>query len=262
MLGDPEKRKRYDELGANWDAFGRGGPGGGPGVALARGGGVRIDFEDLGGAGGFSDFFRTFFGGAPGGRAGGFGGGDERRLRARRALADAATRGRGGADPRRGAEGHDPRGARSAGPGGRRVEVKIPPGVREGVPRAGRRARAGGGQAAAAATSTCGSASPPTRRSSARATTSPRRSACPLTDGRARAGRRRCRRSTGRSGIKVPRGHAGGPGLPPARPRAAAARGQGREARRPAGDAGRRAARGTLSARQKELFEELRRSGV
>jgi curved DNA-binding protein len=44
VLGDPEKRKRYDELGANWDAFSRGAPGGGP----WPGGGVRIDFGDLG----------------------------------------------------------------------------------------------------------------------------------------------------------------------------------------------------------------------
>jgi len=58
VLGDKEKRKRYDELGPNWNAFSRGGarPQGWPG------GGVRVDFGDLGGAGGFSEFFRTFFG--------------------------------------------------------------------------------------------------------------------------------------------------------------------------------------------------------
>ncbi len=33
VLGDREKRKRYDELGANWNAFGRGGA---AGAALAR----------------------------------------------------------------------------------------------------------------------------------------------------------------------------------------------------------------------------------
>src|SRR5512142_2705889 len=77
VLGDKEKRKKYDELGANWEAYGRaagpGGPRGWPG------GGVRIEYEDLGGAGGFSDFFRTFFGGgfagAGRGAAGGFPGG-------------------------------------------------------------------------------------------------------------------------------------------------------------------------------------------
>ena len=29
VLGDPEKRRRYDQLGSNWDAFNRGAPGGG-----------------------------------------------------------------------------------------------------------------------------------------------------------------------------------------------------------------------------------------
>jgi curved DNA-binding protein len=65
VLGDPEKRKKYDQLGSNWEAFSRGGaPGGFPG-------GFRVEYQDLGGGGGgFSDFFRTFFGGG-----GGFGGG-------------------------------------------------------------------------------------------------------------------------------------------------------------------------------------------
>jgi curved DNA-binding protein len=67
VLGDPEKRRRYDELGSNWDAFRGRGPAPGPG--RPRGGGVRIDYEDLGG--GFSDFFRTFFGGGFPGTGGG-----------------------------------------------------------------------------------------------------------------------------------------------------------------------------------------------
>src|SRR3954471_23731928 len=78
VLGDPEKRKKYDELGANWNQ-----PGGGfqppPGWGAQPGGGFRrsaapdgggIDFE-FGGTG-FSDFFEAFFGG--GGRQAGFGG--------------------------------------------------------------------------------------------------------------------------------------------------------------------------------------------
>src|SRR3954470_24876695 len=76
VLGDPDKRKKYDELGANWDQ-----PGGfppPPGWNSQPGGGFRrhpggdgggIDFE-FGGTG-FSDFFEAFFGG--GGRQG-FGG--------------------------------------------------------------------------------------------------------------------------------------------------------------------------------------------
>ena len=82
VLGDPLKRKQYDELGANWEAIsharaagggaaGRGGPFAGFGGA---GGNVRYEFRTSGESGGFSDFFRIFFGeeadqGAPVGRA-------------------------------------------------------------------------------------------------------------------------------------------------------------------------------------------------
>jgi len=130
VLGDASKRKRYDELGANWAAFSRGGPGAGPGPR----GGVRIEYEDLGGLGGsgFSEFFRTFFGGAGGFGGGGFGGGFEgfgeplepsgpADAEAEVTLTlDEVFRGatREVADPTRSAK--------------RRVEVKIPPGVREG----------------------------------------------------------------------------------------------------------------------------------
>jgi len=61
VLGDPEKRKRYDELGPNWQENGPGpsdratAPGGGP------------DFEFTGT--GFSDFFESFFSGRQGGFA-------------------------------------------------------------------------------------------------------------------------------------------------------------------------------------------------
>jgi curved DNA-binding protein len=68
VLSDPEKRKRYDELGANWQAYEQAGFGGGStdwaGFGGAPGGTRweyrRVSPEDLGG---FSDFFRTFFGG-------------------------------------------------------------------------------------------------------------------------------------------------------------------------------------------------------
>jgi curved DNA-binding protein len=83
VLSDPEKRKKYDELGANWKQGaefrpppgwqggsrpGRGFPGGQPG------GGVEFEF---GGTTGFSDFFEQLFGsrtrgGSPFGGRGGF----------------------------------------------------------------------------------------------------------------------------------------------------------------------------------------------
>lgn len=86
VLSDPAKRKQYDELGANWEAFARSGarPGTGPfaaGGPFAGFGGqrgnVRYEFRTAGDTSGFSDFFRMFFGdetagaGERGGPAGG-----------------------------------------------------------------------------------------------------------------------------------------------------------------------------------------------
>src|SRR6476469_1330318 len=82
VLSDQEKRKKYDQLGADWNR-----PGGGfqpppqwqgqqPGGGFHQwggdgGGGVEFEF----GGTGFSDFFETFFGGGRGRSAfGGFGG--------------------------------------------------------------------------------------------------------------------------------------------------------------------------------------------
>ncbi|HYB97498.1 MAG TPA: DnaJ C-terminal domain-containing protein [Vicinamibacterales bacterium] len=80
VLSDPEKRKKYDELGANWRAYENAAPGGGS----PFGGGAPFDFGQGRGGGGFrtmtqeeveamfgggeggspfSDFFQTFFGG-------------------------------------------------------------------------------------------------------------------------------------------------------------------------------------------------------
>ncbi len=106
VLGDPEKRRKYDELGANWRMYeqaqqqGQGWPGGAPGGGFggfggADPGGGGAWTINMGGPGGyrtmnedemrdmfgtedpFSDFFRTFFGrgggggtGEPRGRAG------------------------------------------------------------------------------------------------------------------------------------------------------------------------------------------------
>lgn len=59
VLSDPEKRKRYDQLGADW----RNGAEFTPPPGWGR---VNVDYEDLGSifsGGGFSDFFETLFGG-------------------------------------------------------------------------------------------------------------------------------------------------------------------------------------------------------
>jgi DnaJ-class molecular chaperone len=83
VLGDPEKRRKYDELGANWRQYeqaqqqGQGFPGGspfgGPGggawnINMGGPGGYRTMSEEemhelFGNEDPFSDFFRTFFGG-------------------------------------------------------------------------------------------------------------------------------------------------------------------------------------------------------
>ncbi len=60
VLSDPDKRQRYDALGANWGSY-QGGGYPGAGATGTPGGGVRYEFHTTGG-GGFSDFFRMFFG--------------------------------------------------------------------------------------------------------------------------------------------------------------------------------------------------------
>jgi curved DNA-binding protein len=76
VLSDPEKRKQYDALGANWEAFSRAGAGGASGGNPFAGfagfgtggqsGNVRYEFRTSGDPGEFSDFFRMFFGGEGG----------------------------------------------------------------------------------------------------------------------------------------------------------------------------------------------------
>src|SRR6186997_734990 len=91
VLGDPEKRRKYDELGANWRMYeqaqqqgqpypggspfggGFGGEGGAWTINMGGPGGARTmseeEMRDMfgGGEDPFSDFFRTFFGGGGGG---------------------------------------------------------------------------------------------------------------------------------------------------------------------------------------------------
>lgn len=67
VLKDPDKRKKYDEMGANWKYYQQYGASGGGASQYGSGGsGFRFegDLNDLfGDAGGFSDFFKSFFGG-------------------------------------------------------------------------------------------------------------------------------------------------------------------------------------------------------
>jgi curved DNA-binding protein len=143
VLSDSEKRKQYDELGANWQAYQQAGFGSGGatdwGGFGGAPGGTRWTYrtttaDDIGG---FSEFFRQFFGGsAAGGSPFGGGGGFEyvdlndlgrggTRTRARAipsAQADAEVT---LAEVATGAE-------RMVNVNGRRLHVKIPPGVNEG----------------------------------------------------------------------------------------------------------------------------------
>ncbi len=83
VIGDPEKRKKYDQYGEQWkqaDAFGGAGAGGFGGFSGGAGGGSPFEGFDFSsfangrGGGGFSSFFEDLFGGAMrGGAAGGFG---------------------------------------------------------------------------------------------------------------------------------------------------------------------------------------------
>jgi curved DNA-binding protein len=149
VLGDPEKRRKYDTLGANWDRMGAGGGAG------ARGnggqGGPRAERASFGGTG-FSDFFEQFFSGgaarnpfggfAPGG-VGGAASGEEVDPRDVEAdflvsLSEALTGAKKKISFRR-----------DGGTGVETYEVTIPKGVREGqrirLAGRGRVARNGGG---------------------------------------------------------------------------------------------------------------------
>jgi curved DNA-binding protein len=132
VLRDPEKRERYDRLGANWragqDVSGASGfEGGGFGGGNGDFGDVRVEFGPGGpggfGGGEFSDFFDGLFGSRGGRRRGGFGGfegfssrGSDQEAEIELSLEEAA---RGG--PRKISFG-----------AGRDYEVNIPPGVRDG----------------------------------------------------------------------------------------------------------------------------------
>ena len=142
VLSDPEKRKRYDSLGPDWHRYAQAGSGPFEGFRVHFGG----PGGGLGEAGGFSDFFRTIFGDP--GRGGGdlFTDLDQELGRTRRA------------GPARGEDvqaylevslEEAYRGSRKTlDLDGRHLEVKIPPGVDTGsrvrVTGGGASARAGG----------------------------------------------------------------------------------------------------------------------
>jgi curved DNA-binding protein len=142
VLRDPDKRKRYDQLGANWKAgqdvsgapgweevFRRGGQrggggargGGGRGTGGGLGDGVRVEFGgDLDGVD-FSEFFGDLFGG--GGRSSifdSFGSSGRRRGGDQEAVLELSL------------EEAAAGGSRRLSLDGRELEVDIPPGVREG----------------------------------------------------------------------------------------------------------------------------------
>lgn len=86
VLSDADKRKKYDQFGADWNRYQQAGNTGGfdwSQYASQPGGGVRVDFgqgsQGFGGFGsdaGFSDFFETLFGATGGRRTSGFSGGN------------------------------------------------------------------------------------------------------------------------------------------------------------------------------------------
>ncbi|MFZ6030162.1 MAG: DnaJ C-terminal domain-containing protein [Chloroflexota bacterium] len=93
VLRDPEKRRKYDQFGSQWQQYRQSGgraedfnwgewgarPGGEPGQGYRTRQVSPEEFEQMfGGQGGFSDFFETLFGGAGRQRTAGFGFEDER----------------------------------------------------------------------------------------------------------------------------------------------------------------------------------------
>ena len=136
VLADPDKRKRYDTVGPEWEQFARQGgrPSGTGGFQYVYTG--QPGENPFGDASGFSDFFRTLFGQAANG---GFADADDLFGRAR---ARPRTRARQGEDVEGEVEITLPEAykgseqvlqiTRDNGEAPKRLTVKIPPGVRDG----------------------------------------------------------------------------------------------------------------------------------
>jgi curved DNA-binding protein len=150
VLGDPDKRKKYDELGANWrmyeqaqqggqpwpggagSPFDTGGQGGAWTINMGGPGGYRTmseeEMQDLfGNQDPFSDFFKTFFGGGGGREAGS----------ARTSRAARSQKGRDIEHPvdltlEEAFHGATRRISIKQGGHARSVDVRIPPGVKDG----------------------------------------------------------------------------------------------------------------------------------
>ena len=141
VLSDPDKRQKYDRFGAQWQQYARSGGRpedfdwsqwntGQPGGTYSR----TISPEELeqmfgGNFGGFSDFFETLFGGGFGRRAAGQGtgfGGRERSVRSQRGRDTEHTLQITLEDAFHGTT------SSLQWQDGRRIEAKIPPGVRTG----------------------------------------------------------------------------------------------------------------------------------
>jgi curved DNA-binding protein len=126
VLGDPEKRRKYNQLGESYRAWERmgGRPGGFDWSQWTQGapGGMHVEFGDLGDlfGSGFSDFFNSVFGGVPGQQRGGFGRAQTRGRDIEQPVSISLTEAFHGT-------------LRVLQHDGRRLEIKIPPGAKTGT---------------------------------------------------------------------------------------------------------------------------------
>ena len=123
VLSDPTKRARYDQLGESYSQWQQGGAPGnfdwGQWASSQGGGAQEVNLDDLFGEGTFSDFFRSIFGGSTGGQ-----GSRGRTSRAVPTIQQPVT-----ITLQEACSGT----SRTLQIGSRRVDVTIPPGVRNGT---------------------------------------------------------------------------------------------------------------------------------